>query len=69
MKIEIISGSPRENSITNRVAIHLKNIIQERTDHKVDIIDVREREFPLLQSVFSSVESTPDAYKEIAQRC
>jgi chromate reductase, NAD(P)H dehydrogenase (quinone) len=68
MKIEIISGSPRENSITNRVAIHLKNIIQERTDHKVDIIDVREREFPLLQSVFSSVESTPDPYKEIAHK-
>ena len=68
MKIEIISGSPRENSTTTRIAIHLKNIIQERTDHVVDIIDVRETELPLLQSVFTSVESTPDPYKEITDK-
>lgn len=68
MRIEIISGSPRGNSITNRVALHLKKNIQERTDHEVDIIDVRENELPLLQSVFTSVESTPDPYKEVAER-
>lgn len=68
MKIEIISGSPRGNSITNRVALHLKKAIQDRTDHEVDIIDVRENELPLLQSVFSSVEATPEPYKEIAER-
>ena len=68
MKIEIISGSPRGNSITNRVALHLKNAIHERTDHEVDIIDVRDAEFPLLQSIFSSVESTPEPFKEVAAR-
>jgi NAD(P)H-dependent FMN reductase len=68
MRIEIISGSPRGNSITNRIALHLKKAIQERTDHEVDIIDVRENELPLLQSVFTSVESTPEPYKEIAER-
>ena len=68
MRIEIISGSPRGNSITNRVALHLKKIIQERTDHDIDIIDVRENELPLLQSVFTSVESTPEPYKEITGR-
>jgi NAD(P)H-dependent FMN reductase len=68
MRIEIISGSPRGNSITNRVALNLKKIIQERTDHEVDIIDVRENELPLLQTVFTSVESTPDPYKEVAER-
>lgn len=68
MKIEIISGSPRGNSITNRVALHLKKAIQDRTDHEVNIIDVRENELPLLQSVFSSVEATPEPYKEIAER-
>lgn len=66
MKIEIISGSPRGNSITNRVALHLKKIIQERSGHDVDIIDVRENELPLLQSIFTSVESTPEPYKEVA---
>jgi len=68
MKIEIISGSPRGNSITNRVALYLKKIIQERTDHEVGIIDVRENELPLLQSVFTSVESTPEPYKEVTER-
>ncbi|HEY6953849.1 MAG TPA: NAD(P)H-dependent oxidoreductase [Flavisolibacter sp.] len=68
MKIEIISGSPRGNSITNRVALHLKNAIQERTDHEVDIIDVRDAEFPLLQSIFTTVESTPEPFKEVAAR-
>ena len=68
MRIEIISGSPRGNSITNRVALHLKKLMQERTDHEVDIIDVRENELPLLQSIFTSVESAPDPYKEITER-
>lgn len=68
MKIEIISGSPRGSSITNRVALHLKNVLQQKTDHEVDILDVRENELPLLQAVFTSVESTPEPYKKIAER-
>jgi NAD(P)H-dependent FMN reductase len=68
MKIEIISGSPRGNSVTNRIAVHLKKQMEEKTDHEVNIIDVRENELPLLQSVFTSVESTPEAYKDITER-
>jgi chromate reductase, NAD(P)H dehydrogenase (quinone) len=68
MKIEIISGSPRGNNSTNRIALHLKKQILEKTDHEADIIDVRDVEMPLLQSIFTSVESAPDPYKEIAGR-
>lgn len=68
MRIEIIAGSPRGNSVTNRVASHLKNLIREKTHHEVDIIDVREHELPLLQAVFTSVESTPEPYKEVTKR-
>jgi len=68
MRIEIISGSPRGNSITNRVALNLKNQIEEKTEHEVNIIDVRENEMPLLQAVFTSVESTPEPFKEVAHR-
>jgi chromate reductase, NAD(P)H dehydrogenase (quinone) len=68
MRIEIISGSPRGNSITNRVALHLKKCITERTSHEVNIIDVRENEMPLLQAIFTSVESTPEPFKEVAER-
>src|SRR5678809_1148053 len=68
MRIEIISGSPRGNSITNRVALNLKNQIEEKTEHEVNIIDVRENEMPLLQAVFTSVDSTPEPFKEVADR-
>lgn len=69
MKIEIISGSPRQESITYRVALFLKKQIEERSDHEVGIIDVREWNFPTLQEVvFSSVDNTPEAYKPVAKR-
>jgi chromate reductase, NAD(P)H dehydrogenase (quinone) len=68
MRIEIISGSPRGNSVTNRIALHLMMQIKEKTDHDVNILDVRENEMPLLQSVFTTVESTPEPYKEAAER-
>lgn len=67
MRIEIISGSTRENSSTYRVALHLKNRLAA-TDHDVDIIDVREHCLPLLDNVYSSIEETPDEHKGLAKR-
>ncbi|RYY63164.1 MAG: NADPH-dependent oxidoreductase, partial [Chitinophagaceae bacterium] len=32
MKIEIVSGSPRQNSVTHRVALHLKAAIESRSE-------------------------------------
>jgi len=66
MKIVIISGSPRGNSITHRVALHLKKAMD--ANNQVDIIDLRQVELPLLQSVFTSVDATPEAYKDVAAR-
>jgi len=68
MQIEIITGSPRKNSVTYRVALHLQATLREHTDHMVGIIDVREWNLPLLQNVFSSVEETPETYKPLAKR-
>ncbi len=69
MNIEIVSGSPRKNSITFRLAIFLKKYFTENTAHTVDIIDVREWNFPTLQEeVYSSIETTPDPYKPLAKR-
>ena len=68
MKILIISGSPRGSSITNRVAIHLERVLQKMTDHEVDILDVRDVDFPQLQSVFTSVEATPEPYKQVSKK-
>lgn len=68
MKIVIISGSPRGNSITYRVALHLENVLKQTTDHDVDIIDLREVEMPQLQKVFTSIESTPEEYRDVAKK-
>lgn len=67
MRIAIISGSPRGTSMTHRVALHLQHAILNSTDHEVEILDLREIEMPQLQSVFTSIDTTPDAYKEVAR--
>lgn len=68
MNIEIISGSPRENSVTHRVALFLKKFLREHTTHTVDIIDVKEWDLPLLQNVFVSVDATPEEFKPLSKR-
>lgn len=68
MRIEIISGSPRVNSLTRRVAIYLKNWLDQNTDHEIAVIDLKEWNLPPVQSVFSSLEKTPDEFKPLAER-
>lgn len=68
MNIEIIAGSPRKESINYRVALYLKKTLQAKTEHDVDIIDVRDWELPLQEEVFSTVEKTPAAFKPLAQK-
>jgi NAD(P)H-dependent FMN reductase len=68
MRIEIVSGSPRQNSITHRVALHLYRLLQEKTEHEIGLLEVRNYPLPLLQKVFTTVEDTPEPFKELAKR-
>ncbi|HWJ92431.1 MAG TPA: NAD(P)H-dependent oxidoreductase [Flavisolibacter sp.] len=68
MRVAIISGSPRGNSITLRVALHLQQVIRSRTEHETDIIDLREVELPQLQSIFTSIESSPEQYRSLSEK-
>jgi len=68
MKIEIISGSPRANSITRRVAVHLKNWLNENTAHEADIIDMKDWNLPPVQTVYVSVEKTPEPFRPLTER-
>lgn len=69
MNIEIVSGSPRQASVTFRLALFLQQYLEEKTAHTVNIIDVREWNFPTLQEeVYSSVDNTPEYYKPLAKR-
>ncbi len=69
MNIEIVSGSPRQESVTFRIALFLQRQLQQEKLHTVNIIDVRECNFPDLQEeVYSSVAKTPEHYKPLAKR-
>jgi NAD(P)H-dependent FMN reductase len=68
MNIEIISGSPRAQSLTHRVAIFLHKILSEKTEHNIGIIDVRDNPLPPIQTVFSNPDAAPDGHKELATR-
>jgi len=68
MRIEIVSGSPRQHSNTHRVALHLHHLLQQKTEHEIGLLDVRNYPLPLLQKVFATVEDTPAEFKELAHR-
>ena len=68
MKIEIISGSPRTNSVTHRVALHLKNSLKQNSNHEVDIIDMKEWDVPVMQSVWVSTDKAPLEFQSLAKR-
>lgn len=68
MKIEIISGSPRTNSITKRVTLHLKNWLLQNTTHDVDIIDMKDWSVPPVQSVWVTVDKAPLELQPLAKR-
>ncbi|MEP6682842.1 MAG: NAD(P)H-dependent oxidoreductase [Parafilimonas sp.] len=69
MNIEIISGSPRVNSITHRVVLYLKKYLRETAHHNINIIDVRDWKIDVLQQeVFRSAETAPLELQPLVQR-
>lgn len=68
MRIEIISGSPRAKTVTYRLALFIQRMLRERSEHEVGIIDLREHNLPLLETVFTSVADTPEVYKPLSER-
>ncbi len=68
MRIEIVSGSPRKESVTYRLALFLERILKEKTQHEVNILDVREFPFPPLENVYTTPEKAPEALQPAARR-
>ncbi len=69
MNIEIISGSPRKDSVTFRVALFLQKYFQQNTHHSVGIIDVRDWDVPtFLQTVWTSADKAPEVLQPLAGR-
>lgn len=68
MNIEIIAGSPRKESVSFRVALHLQQQLTLATKHQVNIIDVRDWQFPLLQEVIDTPAAAPEHLAPLAKR-
>jgi len=68
MNIEIISGSPRHNSVTNRLALYLHQFFTDKTEHRIGLIDVRDYPLGMIQTVYSSPDKAPDDLKPLAER-
>lgn len=68
MKIEIISGSPRHESVTVRVAQFLQKYLSETTAHDVNLLDVRDFPLPAIQKVWTSIEAVPAEWKSLGER-
>ena len=68
MKIEIISGSPRTQSVTHRLALHLQKKLSDKTSHKIGLIDLRDVNLSTEHDVFSTVEKTPESFRELSQK-
>lgn len=68
MKIVILSGSPRINSVTVRVALHLKNWFTTHTAHEIDLIELKDWNLPPVQTVWNSPDKAPAEFQTLAQR-
>lgn len=69
MNIEIVSGSPREASVTHRLVLFLEKYLKEKTTHNIGVIDVRDWQLPLLQQdVYSNAGKAPEALQPLAKR-
>lgn len=68
MNIEIVSGSPRKNSMTNRVALFLKNYLQKVSQHNINIIDVRDWDVPVLETAWMALEKVPAHLQPLGER-
>ena len=68
MNIEIVSSSPRKESVTFRLALFLHKLFIEKTKHNIGLLDVRNFDLPPLQKVYVNIDSTPDPYKPLSER-
>ena len=68
MKIEIISGSPRKESITKRVALHLFQALANKEDLEVGLIDLKKFQLPPVESVITSPDFAPAHLKSLAEQ-
>lgn len=69
MKITIVSGSPRINSVTVRVAVFLRKYFSEKyTAHQFEFVNLQQHQIPFIEKVWSTINDVPDEFKPVAEK-
>jgi NAD(P)H-dependent FMN reductase len=68
MKIEIVSGSPRQFSTTLRVALFLQKLFSQVPGVEAGLIDLRTHQLPPMERVFLSADEAPETHRDVAAR-
>ena len=67
MKITIVAGSPRLESVTVRVAYYLEKFFKEKyPQHEFTLLELRKHQIPLIQKVWTKPDDVPAEFKELA---
>ncbi|MCR9015294.1 NADPH-dependent FMN reductase [Aquiflexum gelatinilyticum] len=64
-KIVIISGSPRNGSISNRIAVNLFKKLEKEENLQIDLIDMKESFMLPIQKVWQSKDDVPAEYLDL----
>jgi len=67
MNIIILSGSPRQESVTRRVAKHLQQQLLT-LEYRPHLVDMAQWNIPPVQSVWRTPTEAPAEFQELAQR-
>lgn len=69
MKITIVSGSPRLQSVTVHMAKYLLKYFSEKYPaHEFQFINLLEDQIPFIQKVWSTINDVPEEFKAVAQK-
>lgn len=68
MKIIVISGSPREQSVSRRIARHLLGVLTFKGIDQVDFVDILDEGLAPVQTVWNREDLIPESHREIYQK-
>ena len=68
MNITVISSSPRQESVSYRIALFLKKRFEKETGHSTALVDVRDwLDWDSGQPVYKSLDDCPTAFRPLAE--
>ena len=66
-RVLVITGSPRIESRSARLAKHLYERLKQEDGFEVSLLDVRDFKLPQFETVFETVETTPEIFRADAE--